>query len=371
MTIYFRLPIDIYIRDKGYKYALPRMPLNYLKLPVNQIPISDAGMDEFNRLLEVLEESNYEYKIVRTPSGGISISQQNLHVSYDISVKRYGVEVTVIGICCARFQFRASKKESGGIYGHQAWTEFNKICEKFNIDLKGMAINNGEEVKQTIPSPKIELNENYKELLMENVNHIDIHSAYMGAIAENFPELRPAIEYIYNGRKEKAINKAILTHTYGYMQSKGTNYRYSHMSKAAVETTIKKLETLSKKLKESGRRVVAFNTDGIWYVGEPYHGDGEGKGLGQWSNDHVNCKAYFKSKGIYCYIENDIFTAVARGRFKLDQIKPRDQWTLHDIMHMNEQPYKYEFVPNEKGFGRIQKVQLSKLDIIMEELKRA
>ena len=74
------------------------------------------------------------------------------------------------------------------------------------------------------------------------------------------------------------------------------------------------MRELAKQLKDSGRMVLAYNTDGIWYCGEIYHGEGEGNGLGQWSNDHTNCTIRFKSAGSYEYIENGKYRISGRNK---------------------------------------------------------
>ena len=158
----------------------------------------------------------------------------------------------------------------------------------------------------------------------------------MAGIASAFPALHDPIEYIYNRRKEpgkSSIYKAILTHSFGYMQSEYSPvyYQLSHLSKSAMVWCRNQIIDLTKRLNQSGRKVLMRNTDGIWYQGDIYHSDGEGKQLGQWENDHINCKYRAKSKGIYEYIADGVYTVVARGRYELDKVKPRDKWQWGDI----------------------------------------
>lgn len=81
--------------------------------------------------------------------------------------------------------------------------------------------------------------------------------------------------------------------------------------------------------------VISYNTDGIWYQGAVYHGDGEGDDLGQWHNDHVNCRFRAKSAGSYEFIENGSYFPVVRGKTRLDDLIPRDKWQWGDI-YQNE-----------------------------------
>ena len=80
---------------------------------------------------------------------------------------------------------------------------------------------------------------------------------------------------------------------------------------------------------------ILYNTDGVWYYspnGKPYHGEGEGKGIGCWENDHLDCKWRAKSKGCYEFIEEGKYSPVVRGLTKYDKIKPdRTTWEWGDI----------------------------------------
>jgi hypothetical protein len=91
---------------------------------------------------------------------------------------------------------------------------------------------------------------------------------------------------------------------------------------------------LSKSLSELGYRILAYNTDGIWYqsfTGDAYHDASEGADIGQWKTDHSDCKIRFKSRGCYEYIEDGVYTPVFRGTSSYERIVPRDQWVWGDI----------------------------------------
>ena len=91
---------------------------------------------------------------------------------------------------------------------------------------------------------------------------------------------------------------------------------------------------LAEILEKKGRIVLLFNTDGIWYKGAPYHGEGEGDGLGQWHNDHVRCKFRMKSAGAYEFIENGVYTPVVRGV----SLEKREGWQWGDIYTEKAEP---------------------------------
>lgn len=320
--------------------------VNYKRLPVSICNVNDIGMDGFNDMLDFIYDNDFFSKIVRTSSGGISTNRYSfLPPMYDVRTLNSCVELTVIGKKMFRLQFRsdAELKKGTGISGAKAFNAFRAVCEKYNINLESYMITNGKEVKETIPAPWITFDNRFSNMRLTNAHHLDIHSAYMANIALAFKDLRKPIEEIFEERKNPKNNllyKAILTHSFGFFQSRMLGYSLAHLSKAAIEGTISQLKDLTKKLQEAGNVIVAYNTDGIWYIGNVYHGDGEGKCLGQWENDHHPDELIFKGIGTYGYTENGKFTPVVRGLRNLDKIKPRSEWQLSDLDNLGA-PLKY------------------------------
>ena len=311
--------------------------INYKDIPVNLIPISEAGATSFNAIVTAVHAVGMN-KIRRAPSGGLSYNIRDFSPPmYDIRALGSCIELTVVAASgCFRVQFRNDfrAEEKDKYSGSTAWRIFTRELEHDGINIENYAILNGADIKSTIPSPKLSLE--VAPGIYENANHLDIHSAYMASVADAFPELRPTIKRVFDARKYNPGMKAVLTHSFGYMQSAMLDYKFSHLSKAAIVGTINKLNSLSEALRLTNRRILAYNTDGIWYTGEIFHGDGEGRDLGEWSNDHVNCTIKFNSIGTYGYIEDGTFTPVVRALRALDKVKPRDQWTMDDLDHLGE-----------------------------------
>lgn len=222
--------------------------------------------------------------------------------------------------------------------GHQAFIRFINMCKKMNIDLRKYEVSREEglKIKETIKKPWIsgsyllEYGETY-----ENVHHIDFHNSYPAGLVNTHPEFKEVVEYFYKGRKKHPEFKAVLNFTVGYMQSPFCGFKYAQLSKDAIDDNLKRISSLTDILMMGGRKVLAWNTDGIWYQGEIFHGAefGEGTELGQWENDHTNCTFRMKSGGSYEYIEDGKYKPVVRGRTKLEETKPRDQWQWGDIFH--------------------------------------
>ena len=112
---------------------------------------------------------------------------------------------------------------------------------------------------------------------------------------------------------------------------KAVNARWAHLSRDAIKDNNDRIDKLSEAIVLAGGRVIGNNTDGIWYIGDVYHGKGEGPTLGQWENDHVNCMLRAKSHGAYEFVENGKYSAVVRGLTSYDNEVPRENWKWGDI----------------------------------------
>ena len=319
--------------------------INSSNIPVTQLNMNDENMAFFNEQVKRCEK----YHIIqRTPKGYISKSTQL--PAYDVRMTSSCVELMVIdssGIF--RLQFRNSGiKEKQTIYGHKAFLIFKDICKKHNICLDDYIIDNGSEVKKEIEGYIIDVeNQVFLDRTFKNAHHIDFHSSFPSGLALTHPEFRPVIEELYNGRKEKPEYKLVLNCTIGYMQSEPCcKAKWAQLARDAINNNNARIRDLAERLKKSGRLVLAYNTDGIWYVGDEFHDIDEGTTIGTWANDHTNCKIRFKSAGAYEFEENGKYYPVVRGHTKLDTIKSRDKWVWGDIYSYDAAPIKYMLVDN-------------------------
>ena len=319
--------------------------VNKIKMPIYRLNIDEDGARQFNIWYEELMASGFN-TIVRTPSGGISISKLNFRPPmWDVKYTKSCIEITVVAFeRMLRIQFRqniALDAECAGeerqIFGKQAFEAWKRELEKDGIDYDDYAIDNGPEVKKSIPKYMIRVASKYycgEDKVFENCHHIDFHNSFPAGLVNTHPEFGPTVNRLYENRKVKPINKAILNYSIGYGQSlDNCNARWAHLAKDAIADNNKRLFDLSQKISDSGRQVMLWNTDGVWYQGDIYHGEGEGKKLGDWENDHVNCSLRIKSKGAYEYIEDGKYYPVLRGYTKLDKVKPRNEWKWGDIFH--------------------------------------
>ena len=180
----------------------------------------------------------------------------------------------------------------------------------------------------------------FYDMIFEGVNHIDFHSSYAGGLANTHPEFKPILTKLFEKREEKEEYKNILNFSIGFMQSeKCCKAKWAHLSRDAIKDNNDRIKKLTEELEKRGRIILTYNTDGIWYKGPVYHGAGEGSGLGEWHNDHVNCKFRAKSAGAYEFIENGVYNPVVRGVSNECKVK----WEWGDIYSKEAEPEMFVF----------------------------
>lgn len=329
------------------------LKLNYLNIPVTLLEPTDNNARIFNRILNLLGQSGYG-TTQRTNSGGISKLNVFSDFSYQFCKGNNAAEIVITADSNLRIQFRSSiytNEDTGEkLSGRKAFKNFQQLCEKHNINLEKYKCSEAEglKAKEEIAKPWIKLEEDFEaftgsDFVYENMHHVDIRSSYPAGLAETHPEFRPVIQELFDKRKDPEEGpkmKATLVYIIGFMQSKNINYCYAKLSRDAINKNDAKIRYLREELIKSGRQPILYNTDGIWYQGEVYHGYGEGDKLGQWHNDHTNCKMRIKSKGCYEYIEDGKYYPVVRARTNLDRLKDRTKWEWGDIFYCSEIYYR-------------------------------
>lgn len=312
-----------------------RWNINQKLIPTTQIDFSNESIELFNSI--IIRCNNEEFnRIERTDRGSYSYSK-TVCPAYDVRATKSMIELTYCGIDgMFRLQVRTVNKDedNNDLSGWKAFLTFKKLCAKYNINLDEYKIDNGVEVKKEIEKyiiaegDNLTLNKTYMK-----AHHLDFHSSFPSGLINTHNEFKPVIEELYNGRKTNPEYKYILNSTIGYMQSVDCcGAKWAHLSRDAINDNNKRIRELAEKLKANGNEILAFNTDGIWYTGEIYHDENEGKNLCQWENDHTNCIIRFKSRGSYEYIdETGKYTPVVRGRTLLDDMKDRSEWSWGDI----------------------------------------
>ena len=222
----------------------------------------ECGVEQFNKIYKYLKQADLR-PLMRGRSGAILKSnKQNRYGAWDVRIYATGATITVRieGRTYAYCIGHINKDDSKGLRGYEAFHLFKDKCLDAGIDLDEYAIDNGAEVKETIPSPHISMNQymTYSDSPLENVHHIDFHNSYPAGLCNTHPEFRKVIEPIYETRKTSPENKAILNYSIGFMQSlqPACKARWSHLSHDAIVDNNNRIEELSDRLEASGRKIL-------------------------------------------------------------------------------------------------------------------
>ena len=316
----------------------------------NVIGISPEAAEEFNKIISwVMQSDIANYRLGRTERNCLCKKRQTFcGCGWDIEETGYSAELTLIYEGMWRIRFATDSNKENGISGREALQRFKAQCAKYGINLDEYIIDNGPDVKKDIEKYMI----GWGTLddisgfnnVFEGVHHIDFHNSFPAGLVNTHPEFYDVVNELYMGRKTNPQNKEILNLTIGAFQSLGLNNAcWAHLSRDAIADNNKRIRDLRDTLLAAGRVPLAYNTDGIWYYGDIYHGEGEGPALGQWENDHINCRIRFKSVGCYEFEENGEYHPVVRGKCYYDRVKAREQWQWGDIFRDDAIPFGWYF----------------------------
>ena len=321
--------------------------MNYLNFPRIAWKFTDENVAVFNAQVNYFKSINLP-KIERTPRGGI----RYLSFGRGWDVQKIGnsaIELTVTTwYATYRLVLTNNVDEFGGatkMTGKKAYVTMRREFKKDGIDLESYAVDNGKEIKKNeIEKPMI-MATNHLQFgrTYENVHHLDFHSSYPGGLANHHPEMRKTIERIYAKRKSSDKDgelKLALDASIGFFQSQYCKigkhgYALANLARDAVNDNNARIRRVTKELIAAGRTPLLYNTDGIWYLGEPLESGADyGPGVGRWENDHTAIRFRAKSRGAYEYTDADGYHPVVRGRTRLDETNPRDKWQWGDIFQI-------------------------------------
>ena len=303
---------------ENYKW----IPFTYL--PSKRVSNIITDKDEFNEIIAHCKSYPTEYKLTKHGAIRTHLMIRNGWCWDDRNIVSKNTYCIILIEEGRLYQFTfwpgKDKEEEHGITGVDALHRFKEKCGE--IAEKYALTNNDEiaKIKETIEKPLISLT-SFGNLFIdeeiENVKHLDIHSAYPAFLCKAHPEFYDYFNELYVGRHDHPEYKSYLNFCIGAMQSlKIRGKRYPELSRAGVNGTRDYILELTEKMRKQGFLVIGYNTDGIFYSHPDdldYHDENEGDDMGQWRTDHHFEKIRFKSAGAYEYIENGEYHAVVRG----------------------------------------------------------
>lgn len=342
---------------------------NKIGLETTWVEATTQGAEYFNSIYNLVKDWK---EAARTKSGGISIKGRDFRFCTQSVVQtNTGCELIIIAPrYCYRVVFRSDygKGIEGKMSGKAAFAQFYKKCKKEGLDLNSVAIDNGKEVKETIPCPDIRLVFTYRNVTLQHAFHVDINSAYMAGIKKAYGHLGDGalgrvIQDIFDHRKDTTksakYNKDILNCSQGFMQSQycvlnHKGYALAHLSKAGIEYCYEKIQEIIHTYEGLGCKLVGTNTDGAWFIPpenftriQAENVPGFGTGLGDFKIDYWDCQLRYKSAGAYEFICDGMYIPKLRGHSSLDSVKPRTEWEWGDIYRKEANPVRFTFIKGE------------------------
>lgn len=333
---------------------LDKRNLDRYKMPQNTWALDSDNARKFNEIYAECRDSLNE--TILTKSGSVSVAVSNLAIncySYSIWLSGGGASLLVIA---GDFGFQLSigaKAKQNTVGGVKAYMIFRQICAKHGIDLDSYKVSEEEGLaaKEEIKKPLISMDPSIWGQSLSNCHHIDYHSSYASGLVNTHQEFYAPIQELYSGRKTKPVYKQVLTNAIGFMQSKWVGYKLAPLTRDAMNDNYQRIVSLSKRLREAGRRVIGYNTDGIWYQGEVFHDWDEGEVLGTWENDKHAALFRAWSHGAYEWLDDNLKChVVLRGLCQYDKVEPdREKWKWGDLKTKGGKSIIFTW-NDEKGF---------------------
>ena len=332
---------------KGKAYKESYYKVNFYILPLTQVSLkkenlSQKSISKLNEYLNKFKSCKAFSKLKRTKSRGISVVGSYLHshpFQYDIVTSTSKIVITVVTkegcykIVLGWFKDKKDKKK-----GKTPSSRLIKACEDANIDMSSYATDyeEGKQAAETIHKPEVRTVEAMKDKIYEdNIHHLDFHKFYPSGIAMIHPEFKPVFEKLAQEGDKDALDIGTR-----FLASKYADYSHAKLIKEGIDFMYKRFFEVYMELKNTNHKVLAFNTDGIWYQGDIFHGKYEGAGLGEWENDYTNVKKIrFKSAGLGAYEfikEDNTYEPRYKGSSTYERVVPRENWVWGDIYKGSE-----------------------------------
>lgn len=302
----------------------------YLKLNTNIPPIYAKSIEEFNSYVDKYKTEN---EIILTK--GNNISQANLR-----------------NLPCSKTWKRANHLEFQYIDGETQIrvlyaTRYEDKDEDPTISMK--ALNYFKGIMDVIPNDDNEedtevftcpenqyslyynyVNDRYLDITIDNCFSLDRNSAFLASMLEVYPQTKPWVDKYYQdklaGNTEiKPYDKIII----GWLKNP-SKHRY-HAWKKIISNSNRFIHNLRQAIEANGNEVLLVNTDAIKFIGDfKYPTSTE---LGGFKYEWQDTKMYIKGVKSYAYLDGNKWKFKQAGKCRLDEVKPRDEWTLDEFKH--------------------------------------
>lgn len=328
----------------GKIYTDSYFDVNFYKLPYKTIDMSSRTMtkeniDTINYFIGELCANKCFKQIKRTRSGGICIEKDWLHSNpfqFDVisSTSKHVITVVSPDVSFKVYVgFVSEKKNNSHKDGRTPSRRLIKAVEDAGIDFSKYANSkeDGALAAKMIHKPEVCIVDAVvDEIYVGNIHHLDFHKFYPSGIVALHPEFKKPFEILKKKQDKEALDIGTR-----FLASRYAGYQYAVLVKDGINYMYERFNEVAADLKNSGRKVLAKNTDGIWYQGELYHGKYEGADFGEWENDYIDVKQIrFASAGLgkYEFITKEgVYVPRFKGQSTFEREKNRLEWQWGDI----------------------------------------
>lgn len=343
-----------------------------LGIDTNIPPIYAKSISEFNNYVEKYARPN---AIILTKSG--NISQQTMqHMPCSLTWKRQNhMEFHVIDPLDGELLSIPQTEECFGhlrvIYAlhydesaeitsnisYKAYNYFNSLIPNQRLIDIIPDDDNEEDIDMFVcpQNPKSAyynyVNPQFLDVEIEHCYSLDRNNSFPASMMEIYPITGMWVRQYYEDRLEmkRALAKAFNYQTKEYEKLKKEyaefklygsifvgwlNNPKTHHKRAwkkIVSNSNEKVHELRMKIEKAGNTVLLVNTDAVKFIG---HYDYEGsENLGEFKYEWKDANMYIKGVKSYAYkVAGDRWKFKQAGKCNLDDIKPRDLWTLEDFV---------------------------------------
>lgn len=310
--------------------------MRYLTIDTNISPIYAKNIDEFN---DYVLKYKTENKIILTKSN--NISQQTIrHLPASLVWKRGN-----------RYEFHY-------IDGYQhirvLWSVYNE-AEDANPEISYHALYYFSGLLDVIPTDDAETavdifscpenpvpnyynycNNRYKDMVIHDCYSLDRNSSFLASLVDIYPATKPWADKYMNdkiNRTDKDTAEYKEFKSYDKIIVGWLNNPRMHRHNAwtrIIDNSNRRVHALRQQIEAAGHTVLVVNTDAVKFIGDVNYAE-DRKTLGEFKYEWKNCDMYIKGVKSYAYKENGKWNYKQAGKCKLDNIKPREIWTLDDF----------------------------------------
>lgn len=291
-------------------------------------PIYARSIDEFNSYVTKYKTEN---KIILTK--GKNISQESLrHMPCSLVWKRGNhyefqyldseIQIRVL------YNIRCENEDFDSSISYKALYYFNGMLDVIPKD----DIEEDIEMFTCPENPDSKyynyVNPRYIGFTIENTYSLDMNSAFLASMVEVYPQTKLWVDKYYNDKlagitEIKQYDKIII----GWLNN--PRMHRSHAWKKIIDNVNKKIHKMRNIISNNGNIILLVNTDAIKFIGNYTYK--ESRDLGKFKYEWKNTKMYIKGIKSYAYLNEDKWKFKQAGYCKLDELKPRSEWTLEEF----------------------------------------